>query len=48
MQYYSLNAAFLWAAIVISAVLGIGVYLLVVAVETWILRHERRIEAIGA
>ena len=33
MQYYSLNAAFLWAAIVISAVLGIGVYLLVVGVE---------------
>jgi NitT/TauT family transport system permease protein len=48
MQYYSLNAAFLWAAIVISAVLGIGVYLLVVGVETWILRHERRIDAIGA
>ena len=33
MQYYSLNAAFLWAAIVMSAVLGIGVYLLVVGVE---------------
>ena len=48
MQYYSLNAAFLWAAIVMSAVLGIGVYLLVVAVETWILRHERRTEAVGA
>ena len=44
MQYYSLNAAFLWAAIVISAVLGIGVYLLVVGVESWILRHERRVD----
>ena len=42
MQYYSLNAAFLWAAIVISSLLGIGVYLLVVAVESWVLRHERR------
>ena len=48
MQYYSLNQAFLWAAIVMSAVLGIGVYLLVVGVETWILRHERRIDAVGA
>jgi NitT/TauT family transport system permease protein len=48
MQYYSLNAAFLWAAIVISAVLGIGVYLLVVAIESWILRHQRRVDAIGA
>ena len=47
MQYYSLNAAFLWAAIVVSAVLGIGVYLLVVGVESWILRHERRIDAGG-
>jgi NitT/TauT family transport system permease protein len=46
MQYYSLNAAFLWAAIVMSAVLGIGVYLLVVAVESWILRHERRLDAV--
>jgi NitT/TauT family transport system permease protein len=48
MQYYSLNAAFLWAAIVMSAVLGIGVYLLVVGVETWMLRHERRVESIVA
>ncbi len=48
MQYYSLNAAFLWAAIVMSAVLGIGVYLLVVGVESWILRHERRVDAMGA
>jgi NitT/TauT family transport system permease protein len=42
MQYYSLNAEYLWAAIVMSSVLGIGVYLLVVAVERWVLRHERR------
>jgi NitT/TauT family transport system permease protein len=48
MQYYSLNAAFLWAAIVVSAVLGIGVYLLVVGVESWILRHERRIDPLDA
>ena len=48
MQYYSLNAAFLWAAIVMSAVLGIGVYVLVVGVESWILRHERRVDATGA
>jgi NitT/TauT family transport system permease protein len=42
MQYYSLNAEYLWAAIVMSSVLGIGVYLLVVGVERWVLRHERR------
>jgi NitT/TauT family transport system permease protein len=48
MQYYSLNAAFLWAAIVISAVLGIGVYLLVVGVESWILRHEHRVDPMAA
>ncbi len=33
MQYYSLNAEYLWATIVISSLLGIGVYLLVAAVE---------------
>ena len=44
MQYYSLNAEYLWAAIVVSSVLGIGVYLLVVAVENAMLRHERRID----
>jgi NitT/TauT family transport system permease protein len=42
MQYYSLNAEYLWATIVASSVLGIGVYLLVVGVEGWMLRHERR------
>jgi NitT/TauT family transport system permease protein len=44
MQYYSLNAEYLWATIVASSVLGIGVYLLVVGVEAWVLRHERRTE----
>ena len=48
MQYYSLNAEFLWATIVMSSVLGIGVYLLVVAVETLVLRHERRPDGAAA
>jgi NitT/TauT family transport system permease protein len=47
MQYYSLNAEYLWAAIVASSVLGIGVYLLVVAAEAWMLRHERRLDAVA-
>jgi NitT/TauT family transport system permease protein len=42
MQYYSLNAEYLWATIVASSILGIGVYLLVAGVEGWVLRHERR------
>jgi NitT/TauT family transport system permease protein len=48
MQYYSLNAEYLWAAIVVSSVLGIGAYLAVVAVESWMLRHERRGDLMGA
>jgi NitT/TauT family transport system permease protein len=44
MQYYSLNAEYLWATIVISSLLGIGVYLLVAAVEGFVLRHERHPE----
>lgn len=48
MQYYSLNAEYLWAAIAISSVLGIGVYLLVAGVEAFVLRHERRPDAVGA
>jgi NitT/TauT family transport system permease protein len=48
MQYYSLNAEYLWATIVASSVLGIGVYLLVAGVETWVLRHERRTEGAAA
>jgi NitT/TauT family transport system permease protein len=44
MQYYSLNAEYLWATIVASSVLGIGVYLLVVATESLVLRHEQPLE----
>ncbi len=48
MQYYSLNAEYLWATIVVSSLLGIGVYLLVAGVENWVLRNERRPDAAGA
>ena len=48
MQYYSLNAEYLWATIVASSLLGIGVYLLVAGVEAWVLRHERRTDAAPA
>jgi NitT/TauT family transport system permease protein len=48
MQYYSLNAEYLWATIAMSSVLGIGVYLLVAGVEAVVLRHERRPDAVGA
>jgi NitT/TauT family transport system permease protein len=48
MQYYSLNAEYLWAAIVVSSVLGIGVYLAVVGVEHWVLRNERRGDPVAA
>ena len=48
MQYYSLNAEYLWATIAVSSLLGIGVYLLVAGVENWVLRHERRPEAAAA
>ena len=48
MQYYSLNAEYLWATIVASSVLGIGVYLLVAGVEAWVLRHERRLDTVAA
>lgn len=48
MQYYSLNAEYLWATIAVSSLLGIGVYLLVAGVENWVLRHERRPEAASA
>jgi NitT/TauT family transport system permease protein len=44
MQYYSLDAEYLWATIVVSSILGIAAYLAVVAVETFVLRHERRPE----
>jgi len=48
MQYYSLDAEYLWATIVASSVLGIGVYLLVAGVEAWVLRHERRPDPVTA
>jgi NitT/TauT family transport system permease protein len=48
MQYYSLNAEYLWATIVVSSLLGIAVYLLVAGVEGWVLRHERQPEAAAA
>lgn len=48
MQYYSLNAEYLWAAIVMSSILGIGVYLLVVGAEAFVMRHERRPDAMPA
>ncbi|MFP5341331.1 MAG: ABC transporter permease [Candidatus Limnocylindria bacterium] len=48
MQYYSLNAEYLWATIVVSSVLGIGVYLLVAGTEAFVLRHERRTDGMAA
>lgn len=48
MQYYSLNAEYLWATIVVSSVLGIGVYLLVAGAEAFVLRHERRTDGVPA
>ena len=48
MQYYSLNAEYLWATIVASSILGIGVYLMVAGAENWVMRHERRPDAATA
>ncbi|HEV8489333.1 MAG TPA: ABC transporter permease subunit [Candidatus Limnocylindrales bacterium] len=44
MQYYSINPGRLWAAILVSAALGIGAFLLVLAAERWALRGYRPIE----
>ena len=41
MQYYTLQPGYLWAAIVVSSVLGITAFLLVAAVERWVLRGSR-------
>ncbi|HEX4936229.1 MAG TPA: ABC transporter permease subunit, partial [Gemmatimonadaceae bacterium] len=41
MQYYTLQPGYLWAAIVVSSVLGIAAFLLVAAVERWVLRGSR-------
>jgi len=41
MQYYTIQPERLWAAIAVSAVLGIGCFLLVVVAERWALRDAR-------
>lgn len=47
MQYYSINPGRLWAAILVTAILGIGVFLLVVVAERWALRGYRPAEPGG-
>jgi NitT/TauT family transport system permease protein len=44
MYYYSINPGRLFAAIIVSAGVGIGAFLLVVAAERWALRGYRPIE----
>lgn len=44
MQYYSINPGRLWAAILVTAAVGIGAFLLVVAVERRALRSYRPID----
>lgn len=44
MQYYSINPGRLWAAILVSAALGIGAFLVVLAAERWALRTYRPVE----
>jgi len=44
MQYYSIQPERLWAAIAISALLGIGCFVLVVIAERWALRNYRPTE----
>ena len=44
MQYYSINPGRLYAAIIVSAALGIGAFLLVLVAERWTLRSYRPIE----
>lgn len=44
MQYYSINPGRLWAAILVTAVVGIGVFLMVVIVEQRALRGYRPID----
>jgi NitT/TauT family transport system permease protein len=43
-QYSSISPGRLWAAILMTAVLGIGAFLLVVAVERWALRSYRPVD----
>lgn len=47
MQYYSIQPERLWAAIAISAVLGIFCFMLVVLAERWTLRNYRPSDAGG-
>ena len=44
MQYYSINPGRLWAAILVTAAVGIGAFLLVVAVERRALRSYRPVD----
>jgi NitT/TauT family transport system permease protein len=44
MQYYTLGPGYLWAAVVVSSVLGMGAFLLVVLVERRVLRDSRPVE----
>ena len=44
MQYYSINPGRLWAAILVTAAVGIGAFLLVVVVERWALRSYRPVD----
>jgi NitT/TauT family transport system permease protein len=41
MQYYTLGPGYLWAAVIVASLLGIAAFLLVVAVERWVLRDGR-------
>jgi NitT/TauT family transport system permease protein len=44
MQYYSINPGRLWAAILVSAALGIGAFIAVLVAERWALRTYRPVE----
>jgi NitT/TauT family transport system permease protein len=48
MQYYSIDPGRLWAAILVTAALGIGVFLLVVVAERWALRSYRPVDLGGS
>ena len=48
MQYYTLGPQQLWATVIVAAALGFLAFLAVVAVERWVLRHQRPVEAGGA
>jgi NitT/TauT family transport system permease protein len=48
MQYYSIDPGRLWAAILVTAIVGIGAFLLVLAAERWALRSYRPVELGGS